>query len=591
MIRYSKATLANTDLVTAQSFLFCQDDLYLIAIISALGDDVFTKVRQLSSKLEESFFESTDGVPQRLENLKGEIEKSLEDTEELKFLLGAFKESDSVFYLLGEGDHQAFLGREGKLSGLVPPEQNSQLISGFLQVGDRILVLNSHLGNYLSDSSKIELIKSPVSSFEEELSSFTLEHQAQDPLAAILVEYGQAVSEASPAAERIPSFTLKLAALSALLPYIRRSIPQSRRGKLVLAGALAVILFLGVFLTLRQKGISEQKSQFDNLVAQARSEYSRAQSLKDQDTSQAQISLSRARRDLQQALAIKPSDSQALSLKKEIEENTNSILKISKITDWRIYLDLGLVKKGFFSQRMSFSLGNILLLDPGQKTLIEIDLSKKSSQILAGSDQLGQASLQSLNGDFGFVYSGDKGIVRVDTKAQKSTVAIKPDPDWGKIIDLVGFSSNIYLLDSIKSAIWKYTPTPGGYSDKIPYLKPGVKADLTSGKRMLIDSSVWVLKSGSEIDRFTQGGWDSFSVAGLNQDIKDLTNFFISDQGDDLYLVDGASARMFVFKKNGTYLSQYQGDKFKTMSGFVVDERQKKLYLLEGDKIYWLDLK
>ncbi|MFI5205370.1 MAG: hypothetical protein ACHQVK_00350, partial [Candidatus Paceibacterales bacterium] len=162
--------------------------------------------------------------------------------------------------------------------------------------------------------------------------------------------------------------------------------------------------------------------------------------------------------------------------------------------------------------------------------------------------------------------------------------------DWGNIIDIQGFAGNFYLLDNLKNQIWKYVPVGSGFSDKSTYLNSGVVADFSGVQRFLIDSSIWILKSGSEIDRFTAGSPDSFDVGGLDKNIQNITSFFVSSRTDNIYLLDAPNSRIVVLKKNGQYVSQLQGEKFKDAADFIVDEPSKKLYLLENNKIYIIDL-
>src|SRR5207249_1622549 len=101
-----------------------------------------------------------------------------------------------------------------------------------------------------------------------------------------------------------------------------------------------------------------------------------------------------------------------------------------------------------------------------------------------------------------FIYSKDKGVLRVDTTNQKVTSVTKTDKEWGNVADIYGFGSNIYLLDTGRNQIWKYLPTSEGYSDKREYLTKDTKADFSSFLRMQIESSVYILKKGGEILRF-----------------------------------------------------------------------------------------
>ncbi|MDO8577246.1 MAG: hypothetical protein Q7R82_02800, partial [Candidatus Daviesbacteria bacterium] len=251
----------------------------------------------------------------------------------------------------------------------------------------------------------------------------------------------------------------------------------------------------------------------------------------------------------------------------------------------------------------SLSGSKLLLMDPGIKTLVVVDLGKKSNQILAGSQQMGDATVSSLNGGLAFIYSKDKGVLKIDITNSKLSTVAKVDSDFGEIKDLYGFGGNIYLLDSGKKEtpqsgqIWKYIATSDGYSDKREYLSKdtgggsATKTDFSGALRMQIESSVYVLKPGGEILRFTKGDKDNFSYSGVPSGVKEVKSFFTSSDTDNLYLLDSGNSRLLILTKTGSYKGQMTGSKFATATDLVVDEVEKKVYLLDGSKIYSADLK
>ena len=295
--------------------------------------------------------------------------------------------------------------------------------------------------------------------------------------------------------------------------------------------------------------------------------------------------------NVDKAIAIKPKDAEALDLKKQIEGESGSILKQSEVSDFPVFLDLDLVKSNFRASQMSLSSGKLLLLDSSVGTLISIDIAKKSNQILAGKEQLGDAALATLNGTTAFIYSGDKGILKIDTSSKKVTTALKTDDNLGEVKDIYGFASNIYVLDAGKNMVWKYLATSDGYSTSREYFTKGTTADLKDALRMQIESSIYILKSGGEILRFTKGDKDNFGYSGLPSGVKDLKSIFVSSDSDDFYVLDSGNSRLLILTKTGTYKGTITGAGFANASDLVVDEKGKKVYLLDGGKIYSVDLK
>ncbi|MBI3486480.1 hypothetical protein HY025_06130 [Candidatus Daviesbacteria bacterium] len=664
MIKHSKVIVGNTDLLTAQAFIYPSPNLNLAILVSCEGEDVFTKVRFAISDTETKFFEMEEAISVRIEETLKFLKTELASFENLQILLAAWQEN--ILYIKRKGSHQAYIYRDNELIILTPEasleeSENNQLISGYLKKGDLLLFITDNFDKYLKvsspeNSSQVisQLITTPTEDFEEEVNSIWQQGAMSSPTQPVptasetspqtenqlvnidpLKETGEetvTINKEEPVAENDqtesqpePDFSDQRGPIAAILvnyhsdeiefsrpqpvaetqsqiiqtrqfrlPSLGLKIPQfslrSRRLRFFVILLVLILLIVGGFLAFENRQLGLQNSNFSNLLSDAKDKYHQALNLKDLDPNAAKQNLDEASKKLNEALAIKPNDTDAQNLKKQIESDSSSILKIFEIKDFPVFLSLDLVKKDFSAKKMSMSLNKILLLDETKKTLVLIDLETKTNQILAGADQLGDGQFASLNGDFGFVYSKDKGILRVDTKLQKTTNSIKPDSEWGKINDIYGFGGNIYLLDILKNQIWKYLPIASGYSDKISYFKDA-KNDLADSKRMEIDSSVWLLKSGNEIKKFTSGALDNFSLSGLDKPLADLTNFFISDQTDNIYLLDSGNSRLVVTSKTGQYKDQYHGDKFKTASDLVVDEKGKKIYLLENNQIYQIELK
>ncbi len=596
-------------------------DHYFLAVLILSSDDAFTKGRQILSELSDFYFdceESTEG--QKLTATFEEAKKKL-STDEFSIFLGAV--SGKVLYMESLGEVAVFLKRAEKLSPLNFGSQG-QLVSGFLQEGDRLLFVTQSLVSFLGEDLEKSL-ELPLESFEEEVAdrvgASNVENQG---LAALLVDVEPEVKEEETGEddvvktpqENIPNLqqeeeyseqpiyysdSSKLNPLSvvkksikpilAFLWHQKKRFPKSNRGRLILAIVLIVIIAVGVGVEVKAKKDAKLNADFNQAMNEAKEQFNGAKGLSTLNPVEAKGKLDRAKEKVDLALSLKPKNSEAESLKKQLETEAPSLLQQFSISEFPLFLDLDLIKKNFRPSQVSTSNGKILLLDPALKTLVLVDMAKKSNQILAGSEQLGDAVFASLNGDLAFVYSKDKGILKVDTKNSKVTTVAKKDEDFGEIKDIYSFAGNIYVLDAGKNQIWKYLPTSDGYSDKREYLTKTTKADFAETLRMQIESSVYILKKSGEVLRFTKGDKDNFSFEGLPSGVKDPKSLFISSETDNLYLLDSGNSRLLILTKIGAYKSQISGEKFAATSDLIVDEKGKKVYLLEGSKIFQLDLK
>lgn len=577
-----------------------EDGDIFLAVLDISCDDAFTRGRQVLNELSDEFFDGEESVSLKLNSAFTNIQTKLSDVSAYDLLLASV--SGKVLYLIFNGDVAAYLKR-GTISSLLDIGSPKQLISGFLEEGDRVLLSTSSLSTFLGDDFK-KTFELPLSEWEEAISAkvgventnshglagLILEVEVENPIEIPKTMTGEEpVGEfIRPSLPKMPKFDLKAINPSRFFKFF----PRSGRSRLILGLILLLVVGAGVGLQYKRGKDAENTVVFNQYLQQAKDDFSVAEGLKTLNPGEAKNKLDSAKQSLDKALAVKSNDPEALELKNRLAEGQEQVLKQFEASSFDLFLDLDLVKKGFSAESMSLSNGRLLVLDPSSKTLATINMDKKSQEIISGKEELGEAGLASINEGMAVAYSSDKGVLKVDVNNQKVTVVSKVDKEWGDIKDVAGFGSNIYLLDSgTGGQIWKYLPTSSGYSDKREYLTPTTKIDFTGAKKMRIESSIYVLKEGGEILRFTKGASDHFSIGGLDRGIKDPKSFFTSSEVDNVYILDSGNSRLVVVNKTGGYVSQYQGDKFGSSSDLAVDEKGKKVYLLEGSKIYSMDLK
>lgn len=596
----------NTDQKAAQVSSSEREDNTFLAVLGLSCDDAFTKGRQVLSELEDFYFEFEGAPNQKLNAAFKEAEGKLVAGGEFDLCLGVI--SGKVLYLVGKGGVEVYLKRGEKMSPLLSVGQEAQLISGFLEDGDRLLFATKSLVSFMGE----DLPKSlglPIETFEEEVGSrigvSDVEDQGLAALAVEIVEEKEEIlslpAREEPEREGVaePGYTEKTPAfpevvLGSVVKLIRRLwtyFPKSGRGRVIVAIILIAVIALGAGYKYKTSRDMKRDIEFNQIMQEAKDDFNAAKGLTSLNPQEAKTKLDLAKDKTTKALTLKPKDIDAQNFKKQIDDESSAILQESEVSDFPLFLDMDLVKGNFRAAQMSLSAGKLLLLDPAVETLVVLDLAKKSNQILAGSEDLGEGVYASLNGGMAFIYSKDKGILRMDISNEKLTTVSKTDEDWGEISDIYGFASNVYLLDTGSNQIWKYLPTSEGYSSKREYLTKDTQADFNGTVRMQIESSIYVLKSGGEMLRFTKGDKDNFSYAGLPSGVKDPKSFFVSSDTDDLYLLDSGNSRLLILTKTGSYKGQITGNKFATATDLVVDEKENKVYLLDGSKIYSVDLK
>ena len=577
----------NTDQKAAQVFSSQREQESFFAVLQLTCDDAFTKGRLILSELADLYFDFEGTPAEKLNNTFSQSLKKFESIDSFDLLLGSI--SGKVLYLIGQGEVEVYLKRLNKLSSLL--SSHKQIISGFLQPNDRILLATLSLITFLGSDLDKSLSLS-LDTFEEEISS-----QTQSSLAGLAIEIeSEGQEEAMEEEKSISTFTKKVSTFTKKVStfFITKFyFPKSGRSRLILAIILVIIIAAGVGLQYKNSRDKERMLQFNQNLQAAKDDFAQAKGLSSLNPIEAKTKLDGALTKITLALSSYPNSKEAQDLKKSIEQESGSILQQFEVPEFPLFLDLDLIKKDFKAESFTLSASKLLLLDPTTKTLVSLDLTKKSHQILSGKEELGDAKYASINGSLAFVYSQDKGIVRIDTQNQKVTEVAEKDPDWSQIQDIAGFAGNVYILDAPPAGgqVWKYLPTSSGYSAKREYLTKDTKESFTDALRMQIESSIYVLKQGGEILRFTKGAKDHFSYAGLDKGVKDPKSLFVSSDSENLYVLDSGNSRLLILTKTGEYKGQITGNKFGLATDLVVDEKGKKVYLLEGSKIYSVDLK
>ena len=90
---------------------------------------------------------------------------------------------------------------------------------------------------------------------------------------------------------------------------------------------------------------------------------------------------------------------------------------------------------------------------------------------------------------------------------------------------------------------------------------------------------------------FPQGAKDTFNVTGLSKKLSNPTRIQTTPDFDNIYVLDNGNSRIVILKKDGTFVKDYTASAIKNAIQFDVLEKDKKAFVLAGDKVYQLDLK
>ncbi len=271
----------------------------------------------------------------------------------------------------------------------------------------------------------------------------------------------------------------------------------------------------------------------------------------------------------------------------QLEELDNKILQVeNKILKkeekkYSEFFDLAVDDKNAKGDKLYLYNDRLLVSDQNQGVLYDLSLEKKSLD-KDQSSEIKKSSHIALFEEKKYFYVSGEGVYQVvNGKAKK---VIENDKDWGKIIDMVVFNGNIYLLDQGKDEIWKYLAGVE-FGNKNSYFSSGQAIDLSAINSLAIDGSIY-LAGDSVMFKYTSGLRDEFKV-NLPNDRVNIKKIFTSRDLEKVYGWDKDRGSVYVMGKNGDYQEEINSKILSLASDIVV--YKNFIYVLQGSKIYKIE--
>lgn len=506
-----------------------------------------------------------------LEGIKKAVESSLEKVlENIKcsFIVGSINKN--VLYVFAKNG-KVEIKRGEKLGNVLNSGNDLTGASGFLDDKDIIILETSQFSNLLPQDLLLSSIDGhPINEIAENIAPM-IHEKNEGGATAILVEYKQEQIEEIPQTEGIIAQTpvpqdeyiqtpqeehkpQSLAFLSSYLNFAKEKIQKvkvkgtfdkSRRSVLTIAVILLVILLGSTVLALKKQSETKTTALLAQYYTPAQKKFEEGQSLLDLNQNLARDSFSSAQKIL---LEGEPKFDKGSSGKKQMDDLLNKV-------------------NSALSQSANVKTVNPQEVDSSQSKTLGNEL--KNSGIYAtfeGND----------------VYLLDSNGV-----SKNSKLIIKKA--WTTPGGLGVYFGNIYVLDKSSKQILKFVNTGSDYV-KTNYLASGTSPDVSKAQGIAIDGSIWVLLGDGTLLKFTRGNADNLSLTGLDKAFSSPTRIFTNADTDNVYILDNGNSRIIVFDKTGAYKVQYQSALLKTAKDLDVNEKDGKLFFLQGSKIYSISL-
>jgi hypothetical protein len=581
--------------------------LAVIGLDNFLGEGELAVVgREIISRLHEEYYGGLTNKPfNQLKSAVNKVAQEINEGGDLSLNLGAVVILGNLLYAVMNNGSQLMLFRQGQMQKIFGGGETG---SGYLKEQDVLLLGTEEFFRLV----KTEISQSALISFSPEeaveILAPAVHGQADGSSAAIVFKIFPKEKEASTETPPVAgpsvirekrSFELgkklkeKIIALIVSVDdrlkkrmiYLRDNKEKNFRSQKTLftvALILLIILGISVFFGMKQRQGLGLTGQAAALLSQAQAKKEEGEALKTLNPAKSQQLLTESQNLVGEIEKLGGQSEDFLKFKQEL----NSLLVSSSREhelEGKLFFDLELIKAEAEGKDLLLTEEQLIVLDEKQTAVYEIGLQDQKSTILFGGEKIQGAELIAQAGDSLYVLVSG-GLLK---GGKLSEIKIKKDEAWGEIVDMKGFSGNLYLLDN-QGEIWKYPAIENGFGEKQKWLQQ--KADFSSAVSLAIDGSLWVLTQDGQILKFLQGQKDSFVLSGLNKPLFEPTAIFTDFDSQNLYVLDKGNARIVVLSKNGEYQAEYHWAELNQAQDLVVIEAEKKIFCLLGSKIYLMEM-
>jgi hypothetical protein len=230
------------------------------------------------------------------------------------------------------------------------------------------------------------------------------------------------------------------------------------------------------------------------------------------------------------------------------------------------------------------SKGSAYVVDSSSNSILKIDLTSKQVQRIALPANTSQI-VAATEGTTSIIFATKDAKLIALSKNDGSVTSMKwSHTQASSTADVVLYASKLYSLDPSHNQIWRSTNAAGGFSADSPYIK-AADAPLSDAVSMAIDSDVYVLKTDGTLLRFLSGGQEGFGLSAVDPALKAASSVFTDLTSTYIYITDPAEKRVLVFDKNGALKAQIMSSQFRVPRAVTVDEANKQMLLVDGNRL------
>lgn len=221
----------------------------------------------------------------------------------------------------------------------------------------------------------------------------------------------------------------------------------------------------------------------------------------------------------------------------------------------------------------------IMKIDVNTKEVTRFPLPPGTGKIISAAE-----------GSTSVLFATEDGKLLALTKAENKLQSIPwQHTKSSSTRDVVLYSSKLYSLDPEHNQVWRTQAANGGFSNETAYIK-ATDATLTDAVGLAIDSNVYILKSNGTLLRFLSGGQEGFGLATIDPPLRAASSIWTDLNSQFIYITDPADKRILVYDKNGALKAQITSSQIRAPRSISVDEANKRMVVVDGNRLLLIPL-
>jgi len=364
----------------------------------------------------------------------------------------------------------------------------------------------------------------------------------------------------------------------------------TRRRKALIIGGIAIILLVVVTGSLlkHQRTVAAEESAWNSTYDDIKGAIERAEG-------EAVYSEDKARKTLTNALGILDTLDTNTSEREQAVATLNSLAdemrkKLQRVVNVSNPTELFTLPDGLADEALASPIlfdGNLVVADRANEQLVVINLESKDVSTIDLPEGRMRATAIAPGRSSVIIMLQDRSILAADIESGSVSDLALGGADAEGVTDMLSYASRLYVLDAGAEQIWRHPSTSGGFGTGGKYLQAS-SASLSNAVSLAIDSNVYVLKSDGTVVRYYSGGQDGFALSPIDPPLTNGNQIWADADNDYVVIADHDGSRVVVFTKEGKLVGQYKSPAFKGPTDLVADPMTKKLYVVDGNKVYEL---